>query len=261
MSVPQDFSNLEVIWQETDEGLKEVQSTPDKLVVWQTDEGLKEVQHTPDKLLVPGDDFKEVYITKTSLVSQLWGKSFDKSHLSAVSLPSAQSSFGSSTTVLEEDSHLPEGTQHRKRTCGLSTNVFWIMLAGLVVLAALAVGIPVGLHIRNSERVSTMLANGASLSAAPNPSPSSTTHAPPAPLDLNNGSSGIASVAWNDTKGVTQYRLYFQDSQQTIKESAWNSSRQKWIETRSIGVAKAKTPITAAITGPQDSSFVSFLSR
>ena len=259
MSVPQDFSQLEVFHRRTDEGLKEVQQTPDKLLVpHDSGDALKEVQQTPDKLLavpfrdskeVAFDDSKEVHnSTRTSLISHLWGKSFDKSPTSA------QSYLGSSTTLL------PEDKPRRRRICWLPAKIFWILLAATLIVIALAVGIPVGLLMsKNKSGISS--ANGSNLAAAPKPASAPAPPPPAAPANLNNDSSGIASVAWNDTHGVTQYRFYFQDSQQTIRESAWNSSAQKWMETQSIGVAKGKSPITAAITGPQDFPFVSRFCR
>ena len=63
--------------------------------------------------------------------------------------------------------------------------------------------------------------------------------------------SQLAAVAFNDTSGSTQYRVYFQDSADLIKESSWNSTSQRWFVSNSnITKAKPSTPIAAAAVGP-----------
>ena len=63
--------------------------------------------------------------------------------------------------------------------------------------------------------------------------------------------SQLAAVAFNDTSGTTQYRVYFQDSANLIKESSWNSTSQRWfVSNRNVTKAKPSTPIAAAAVGP-----------
>ncbi len=240
MSVPQDFSNLEVILQRSDDALKEVQQTPEKWLV--PFENFKQVAFS---------DAKEVagHRATTSITSQQWGKSFNKPQLSVVSLPPTESSFNSPKDLL------PQQNQHPKRICYLPAKGFWLLLGAILAIIALAVGIPLGLHSRKNGS-SSGSSPASSSSVAPSSPSTSALPPPPTSVDLNNDSSGLASVAWNDSNGVAQYRVYFQDRQNAIKESAWNASAHIWQETRSLGVAKAKSPLSAAVTGPQDFSFV-----
>lgn len=62
--------------------------------------------------------------------------------------------------------------------------------------------------------------------------------------------SKLASIAWNDTNQVTQYRLYSQDSKSEIRESAWNSTGKQWYSNGVVGKAKSGSAIAAAVTGP-----------
>ena len=70
-------------------------------------------------------------------------------------------------------------------------------------------------------------------------------------------SSKISSISWTDSNGIMQYRLYFQDTNNTIKESAWSSAQRLWyISNFSLGKAKPASPIEATVTG-EDWIFVS----
>jgi hypothetical protein len=105
----------------------------------------------------------------------------------------------------------------------------------LVVVIALVVGVPAGLHLHDS---------------------SSNASTGPSILSILR-TSKLSSVAWNDTYAVTQYRLYFQDENNTIVESAWDSGSRLWqISNRAVGKAKAGSPIAATVTGPPDFAFV-----
>ena len=228
MSVPQDFSNLEVVYGRSDEGFKEVR-------LFDAD---KEVHKAKDL-------GKEVHNAN----------SFVRSPLPTVS------STTTSTYSLPDKEGSSIGEQRPKRTCGLPVKVFWLLLGlTIVAAAAVAIGVPVGLYYLKKTPPSP----GSSLSVASNSSLGTTESSPPpasVPVAPREASPGLASVAWNDTNGVLQYRVYYQDDKLAIKESAWNASGNKWQQTRSIGTAKAKTPITAAVTGPENFAFVSFHSQ
>ena len=63
--------------------------------------------------------------------------------------------------------------------------------------------------------------------------------------------SALASVAWSDANGVIHYRVYYQDSNNMIKESAWTNadSPPKWyVSNEGIGTAKNGTPLAVVST-------------
>lgn len=73
--------------------------------------------------------------------------------------------------------------------------------------------------------------------------------------------SSLATVAFEDEDNITQYRLYYQDNNSIIKESAWNATAGVWYTSNSnITIGKAGTPIAAA-RSVGSSSPVSFESR
>lgn len=232
LSIPQDFSNLEVVLRRTDEGFKEVR-------------------------VLSSDELKEVH--NPSNTSE---KYYNGSPLSVKSPPSALSSTGSFARSLPDKEGPVPGEPRAKRICGLPAKGFWLLLALTLVAASVAVGVPVGLYVHKMNAAPATF-TGSSLAVASGPSPGSpaATSSAPAPPAFRDASSGIASVAWNDTNGVAQYRVYYQDDKLSIKESAWNASSNKWQDTGSIGTAKNKTPIAAAVTGPQDFTFVSLYAK
>ena len=62
-------------------------------------------------------------------------------------------------------------------------------------------------------------------------------------------STALASVAWQDANSVVHYRVYYQDSNNIIKESAWNDAQPKWyVSNEDIGMAKNGTPLAVVST-------------
>ena len=65
--------------------------------------------------------------------------------------------------------------------------------------------------------------------------------------------SAIAAISFTDNSNVIQYRLYYQDPSNIIRESSWNASGNKWYESNpSISPAKPSTPLAAAVLTPND---------
>lgn len=64
-----------------------------------------------------------------------------------------------------------------------------------------------------------------------------------------NGSK-LAAVAFNDTNNILQYRVYYQDSNNYIRESSWNASAKTWYVSNSmVTKAKPQSPIAASAIG------------
>ena len=244
MSVPQDFSSLEVHHR-------------------RTDDGLKEVDHQSSGLL---GTFSGIEAYDSRSVSPLPESYNAGSQRSTLFPPSHFSTANSLSTLVPDKEAGPatpaESTQRARRICGLPANGFWLLLATTLIIIAVAAGVSVGLYVHKDHTPASPTTNGNSLAATTQSSlasPSASSAAPDAvPRDP---SSGLASVAWNDTKGTAQYRVYYQDNQNAVKEFAWNASSNAWEQTQTLGKAQAKTPIAAAVTGPQDFAFVSCPSR
>jgi hypothetical protein len=127
--------------------------------------------------------------------------------------------------------------------------LFWIVagiVTGILLLGAVIGGAVGGTVHRNSS------------STAPVVTPTVTSPA----TNLLPGSS-IASVNWLDATGATHYRVYFQDTNNSLIQSAWDSQNATWVASQIlnatnnlIGDIKSASPIAAAIR-PTSGSFVS----
>lgn len=129
--------------------------------------------------------------------------------------------------------------------CKLRPNVFWLTLALVLCVVVAAVCGSLGYTLSHRKTI---------------PETSSAYATGPRPSSLGKqffGNTSLAAVSWNDTNLVTQYRLFHQDENNLIKESAWNSSSRTWyVSNPAIGNAKAASPIAAVVTGPLDFRFV-----
>ncbi|MCJ1271465.1 hypothetical protein MMC22_011366 [Lobaria immixta] len=127
--------------------------------------------------------------------------------------------------------------------CKLRPNVFWLTLVLVLCVVVAAVCGSLGYTLSHRKSIpETSSAN------ATGPRPSSLTGSPGKRFF---GNTSLAAVSWNDTNAVTQYRLFHQDENNLIKESAWNSSSRTWhVSNPAIGNAKAASPIAAVVTGP-----------
>ncbi|KAI9682222.1 MAG: hypothetical protein M1817_000276 [Caeruleum heppii] len=140
----------------------------------------------------------------------------------------------------------------RRMFCGLRLWI-WISFAAftLVTVGAVTGGILGAKAVRDHEPSATP---GAPPSAGPD---QLNKDEPPTDVPFDQLTiqprSGLASVAWNGSNDVMQYRVYFQDGNSTIRESAWNSTGRTWyLSNPSVGQAKRTSPIAAALTNPQD---------
>lgn len=127
--------------------------------------------------------------------------------------------------------------------CGIPRKTFWILLGVKLLMMAVVIAVPVGLFVRRGKHTSAH----ANASNVP----------PSSPIMISNTSS-LASIAWNDTNGIMQYRVYSQGEDNIIRESAWNATANLWqLSNSAIGIAEANAPLAAVISGPAVYPFVS----
>lgn len=125
-----------------------------------------------------------------------------------------------------------------------------LILGVLLLLLAIVVGVVLGVLLGTRRKSGS--------------SPSPTTSA--SPTQGNNSSatasairsvctdSSIAAVSFVDESNTMQYRLYFQDSENNIRESSYNASGGKWyLSNPSVAKnAKPGSPLAAASLAPND---------
>ncbi|KAK0712121.1 hypothetical protein B0H67DRAFT_587080 [Lasiosphaeris hirsuta] len=145
-------------------------------------------------------------------------------------------------TPERQDVHLPPPPP---TICGIRRRTFWIIagIAAIVIIAA-AVGGGVGASTNRTKQDPA----GATNSAPPNStSPTNTTR--PVNRDVS-----IAALRWDDGASVSQFRLFFYETNNStpnpILESAWSSDTRKWtvsaVTDPNIDTIKAATPLAAS---------------
>lgn len=140
-----------------------------------------------------------------------------------------------------------EGTGRPRKICHLRPKLFLGLLILLSAIIATIVGAVVGTRVHRSSQQTQ---------SAPSPTSNQTA------ASVNSAmadQSHLASIAWNDTEGTTHHRLYFQDTNNSIRESAWDSKGHAWMPnpTPIVPYVKPNSPLAAAVTGPRGSTFVS----
>lgn len=137
--------------------------------------------------------------------------------------------------------------------------VLWICLASIIVIGGTVGGFIGGLRSRKttvSSVAPTNTTTKSSSSSIPAQSPTSTS-TDPRQSSSRSLNSSLASVAWKDSSGSSNRRLYY-NSNGTIKESAWNSSGSTWYtRSKALGNATANSPVVAAVAGTEHFPFVS----
>ncbi|KAI9670131.1 MAG: hypothetical protein M1817_004468 [Caeruleum heppii] len=132
----------------------------------------------------------------------------------------------------------------RGRTiCDITQKRFWLVFVSVMLLV---VGAGVGGAIGGSMKRSSgrpSLAEDRPPSTRPDGNFPDSNFSP-----FIDDESSLASVAWNETGGMTQYRLYFQDRNDIVKELAWNSTKRAWyLSNGAIGRAKRGSSLAAAV--------------
>ena len=137
------------------------------------------------------------------------------------------------------------GRQRRRLRCVwlLGAVVFLIVVLGAVLGGVLGSRASHSPSSASSSSTSPSSTSQASLLPSATSDPISATSSPTG-ISSN---SRLASIAYPDEDNVLQYRVYYQDDNNTIKESAWNNSQATWyVLNDNIGTAKKGTPIAAA---------------
>lgn len=147
-----------------------------------------------------------------------------------------------------------------RKLCGIPRKY---ALAAIAVFIAVVVGVVVGVvfatrpHNSNTPATRPHNSDTPATSAAPPPppSPGNSTAEIIAQYSSIRNDSKLAAVAFKDfaNSSTTVYRVYYQDSDNYIKESSWNSTAKSWyVSNSNITKARAATPIAAAAIGPGD---------
>lgn len=148
-------------------------------------------------------------------------------------------SFGTLLTNKEGSA----GWKGGRTICGIPRKTFWILFVVKIIMTALVIALPVALVVGQGKTSSAH-------ASASHVSPSN-------PTAISNTSS-LASVAWNDTNGIMQYRVYWQGEDNIIRESAWNGTASLWrVSNSAIGSAKPNTPLAAVVSSPAVDQYVS----
>lgn len=117
------------------------------------------------------------------------------------------------------------------RICGIKRKTFWICLVAAILLVILAavggtVGSVVGSNHNSSSGSHPVVTSGGTATSTANGTPSSS-----ATAVANTGirpDSKLAALAWTVTPTHYKYRVYYQDVDNSIKESAYDSTTGSW---------------------------------
>ena len=145
--------------------------------------------------------------------------------------------------VLSESSESLRPIEERK-IFGLRRKTFFMLLpVALVLIMAGAVGGGVGGTIAAHNRKQT-------------DTPSSTSPQVPTTTRIQYANTGLAAMQWTDLNGTLRKRLYYQDSNDKIRESAWDNNTSfdtAWKVNAISDPAKPGTPIAAVAGYPHAS--------
>ena len=151
-----------------------------------------------------------------------------------------------------------------KETVLAKKKLLWIAIVSLLLVGALIGGLVGGLKSRKDNSSSKEPSTSSADSPTPSlnatsvsfsPTSTSTAFQQSASSQLN---SSLASIAWANGDGHQYRRLYYQDVNSTIKETAWNSSESSWYASNeNLGHATTKSPIGATVAGNTTWPFVS----
>ncbi|KAI9730806.1 MAG: hypothetical protein M1834_005524 [Cirrosporium novae-zelandiae] len=148
---------------------------------------------------------------------------------------------------VDPETSLVEPAKPVKKVLGIRRKTFWI-LTGIVgvIIIGVVLGGALGGTLSRSQKSATATET-AQLSATTGNlsvfvSATSTT-------GIRKDSS-LAAVVWNSSLIEFRYRVYYQDENDHIKEIAWDTASNSWTSPKSIGTAKAGSPLAAAVKGP-----------
>ena len=129
----------------------------------------------------------------------------------ALSEPSGESTPG------KKRSELADSRWRQWTLFSLRPRSFWLAVLSSMLVLAIVIGVTVGVTVRNASKSSSSQPNLSAPSETPDATSSSLV-----------SRSGLASVAWNDSSGVTQHRVYYQDANNFIRGSISNMRTLMW---------------------------------
>lgn len=142
----------------------------------------------------------------------------------------------------------PSRLTEERKIFGLRRKTFFILLAVVLVLIAAAVGGGVGGTSAARNREDT--------AAVPTNTPSPTPPQAPTTTQALYANTGLAAMQWTDLNGTLHKRVYYQDNNDQIRESAWDNSTAfdtAWVINNISDAVKPGTPIAAAAGYPHAS--------
>lgn len=160
--------------------------------------------------------------------------------------------------VADVDKELAESPRlvEERKVFGMRRRTFFIlspMVFALIIASAIGGGVGGTIATRSREQTATI----------PTAIPSSTSPQAPTTTRLRYTNTGLAALQWTDLDGTLQKRLYYQDNNDRILESAWDNSTSfdaAWNINAISDAVKPGTSIAAAAGYPfasYDSSLVS----
>jgi hypothetical protein len=162
------------------------------------------------------------------------------------------SDVGKQAVVVDVDNAQSEssGPTEERKIFGLRRKTFFILLpVVLVLIIAAAVGGGVGgtIAARNREQQAATV---------PMFIPSPTPPQAPTTTRVLYANTGLAAMQWTDLNGTLHKRVYYQDINHSIRESAWDNSTAvdtPWEVNAITDAVKPGTPIAAAAGYPHAS--------
>ena len=144
----------------------------------------------------------------------------------------------------------------RKTILGVRKSYFW---AGIAVVTLLIIAGAVGAGVGATRHKSSSGSNSGSSSSGSGSGSSTTSggSAPSSTTTVNTGikrGSSLASLAWTVTESRYQYRVYYQDDDNAIKESAFDSMSGSWRVTTIVDGRDVLPDTSIATTSSKQSS-------
>jgi len=128
-----------------------------------------------------------------------------------------------------------------------------VNLVSAVVAIAIIIGAVVGTIVHRDKGMDKQITSSGSTGQLV---PTNSSH--PASTVRLSDNTALASIAWNDSNNIPQYRLYWQGEDSTLREFSWNGTQQNWtVSSLPIGYARLNSPMAAVVTGPAGFPFVS----
>lgn len=126
----------------------------------------------------------------------------------------------------------------------------WLIVLIAVLVTLSIIGGVVGGAVGSRSRKSNSTFKSSNISAS-GPAPNPATNRPATIRGIRDGSA-LAAVSYFDMSGIANYRVYYQDESNNIKESAWDEIGRNWTVTtlHQLADVRAGSPLAAAVRQP-----------